>query len=263
MLRSSRASSYGFSWTPLWGICEREVRRFLSFPIQTFGVPFITSFLYFTIFTLSFSKNAHTPIDFSLYLISGLMAMEAINASLNQAVFSLIIAKYNHTLVDILLSPIKPIELCFSYALASFLRSTIIATLILLAGMIYTQKLILPNFSLLIFTLLITSALFSSISVMMGFLFRSFEQMSLITFLIIQPLIFLSGIFFSFQALPLDIQFLKYANPIFYIVSLFRFAIIGSAEIPLLLASGASLGLTLILMGSCYAVVKRGAGVKS
>jgi ABC-2 type transport system permease protein len=242
-----------FFYLPAFGIFEREVRRFFAVPIQTILAPMGSSLIYFALFGMALGKLVHGNQDsfthgfsYLVFLIPGMMAMETINGSFQNPISSIMISKWTGNLVDVLMSPITPMGLWLAYVSGALIRAFIVATCVFLAGSVCAQEIIVPHFGYLILALLLNVGIFASFGVVVGSIVKTFEQASIFTSFILQPLSFFSGVFFSFDSFPHWLQFIKYVNPIFYIVSMFRFAVLGRSDTSPLIAYGVS-GLFLIL----------------
>lgn len=258
------------NWLPAFGFFEREVRRFYSVPAQTLLGPLGSALLYFGLFGLSLGKIMdQTPNQISLgfsyvtFLIPGIMAMEVINASVQNPMSSLMIAKWSGTFIDILMAPLTPFALWISYIAGAFVRSFIVALSVLIAGIICAQFIPNVNLLMMIFSSFVSVGIFASLGVILGIICKSWDQVGMILSFIIQPLVFFSGVFFSFNSFPQWIQFVKYLNPIFYIVSLFRYSILHVADMNIAIAMLVSCLFLLILFVISFYVIQKKLGVRA
>ena len=252
-------------WLPALALFQKEVSRFLQYRIQTIVVPTVTVAMYFAVFSLALGSVKGSVQEYAFFLIPGLITMEVIGGSLQSSVTALLVSKFNGCLVDYLITPISPWAFLGGFIAASFLRTLIISSLAFCVGCLFAQSFIMPNFFIFFIALFLTVVIFTGISITMGLMCFSFEPVSLISSIIIQPMVFLSGAFFSYSFLPSVIQPLKYINPIFYIVSLMRYAIGGGAhaEVCLLCALGVTVVFAIISVSFTYYVIARGIGFKS
>lgn len=260
-----------FPHLPALAVFEREVRRFFNVPVQTLAGPIGSSLLYFAIFSFSIGRmasGANAPdlthgTDYVQFLIPGIMAMEVVNAAFQNPVSSLLIAKWTGTIVDQLMAPLSPIATWFAYMGGALVRALLVATAAYVAGAIFSQNLPMQNFSLLLLSVFLTTVLFASLGVIAGVVCKSFDQVGMIGTFIIQPLVFLSGVFFSFQSLPESLHWLPFVNPIFFIVNMFRRAVIGVGDIDALTAFCVTGGFALVLSIFALGVLRRGTGLRT
>ena len=259
-------------YLPCFAVFEREIRRFFSVPAQTIFGPMGSSFLYFIIFHFSIGKYAESSGDTSrllshgvpylLFLIPGIMTMEIINASFQNPVSSLLIAKWTGTIIDQLLAPLSPRATWVAYLGGALVRALLVSTSAYIAGAIFTRSLPIHNIFLFLYAIVCATTIFGSLGIIAGIRCKNFDHVSMITTLCIQPLVFWSGVFFSFQQLPDAISWLPYVNPIFYLVNLFRFAIIGICEVPLVVAMLTSFVFAAVLGLGALVTLSKGKGLR-
>lgn len=231
-------------WLPAFGVFEREVRRFFAVPAQTLLGPLCSALIYFGLFGLSLGKildrspaSVSSGVTYVLFLIPGIMAMESVNASIQNPMSSLMISKWSGTIIDILMAPITPLGLWLAYIFGALIRALIVATAVLIAGVICSHNLPHIHLPLLLFSSVICVGIFGSLGIILGIICKTWDQVGMILSFVIQPLIFFSGVFFSFDFLPSWLQFAKYFNPIFYIVSLFRYSVLQKSDMNIFVAS--------------------------
>lgn len=245
-------------WLPAFGVFEREVRRFFAVPVQTLFGPLCSALIYFGLFGLSLgrildhsSASVSSGIAYVLFLIPGIMAMESVNASIQNPMSSLMIAKWSGTIIDILMAPITPFALWTAYIFGAFIRVSIVVTTVFIAGIICAQQIPYVHLPLLLFSNFICVGIFGSFGIILGIICKTWDQVGIIVSFIVQPLVFFSGVFFSFDFLPSWLQFAKYLNPIFYIVSLFRYSILQKSDINIFVAS--AVGIVFLCVMFCLA----------
>lgn len=260
-------------YLPCLGIFEREVRRFFMVPAQTLAAPIGSSLLYFTIFYFSIGKlveqspqNAQMislGIRYIEFLIPGIMCLELINASFQNPVSSLVIAKWNGNIVDQLMAPLDALSVWLAFVGGAFVRATIVATATYLSGSLFAQHFSMANPFLLILAVLLTVVSFASIGIIAGTLCKSFDQVGMIGSFVMQPLVFLSGVFFSLSQLPKSLAFLPYLNPVYYNLNLFRHAIVGVGDVSLTKAALAAVFFALLLSLTAIRILSTGKGIKA
>lgn len=226
------------SWLPGYGVFEREVRRFFAVPAQTILSPFASSFLYFALFGVAIGKIISTQnnqqlahgFSYLVFLIPGIMAMEIVNAAIQNPMSSIMIAKWTGTIVDVLMAPISPFAMWLAYICGAIIRAIIVSIAIYLSGSLCAQEIILFNPIPFLFSILLTVGIFGSLGIAAGAVCNSWEQVGVILSFVVQPLVFFSGVFFSFNSFPDWIAFFRFLNPIFYIVSMFRYSVLGISD---------------------------------
>ncbi len=260
-----------YSYLPALGIWEREVRRFLVVPAQTVFTPLGTAFLYFVLFGIliggvmektgaySFSHG----VPYVVFLIPGLMTMENVSASFQNPVSSILIGKWTGSLIDVLMSPVSDLGLLCAYIGGAMVRATIVSVVVLFVGMICSHTIVPLNIFLLFLAISLTAIIFSSLSVIVGTYAKNFDQVGIVSSFVIQPLSFFSGIFFSFQAFPPWVQSLKFFNPIFYVVSMFRSAVLGKADVSPWLSFSMSTLFGVLAFSIAYRFIKKGFGLRN
>ncbi|MES2614752.1 MAG: ABC transporter permease [Bdellovibrionota bacterium] len=257
-------------YLPSFGIFEREVRRFFAVPAQTIFAPLGSALIYFALFGLSLGKlmqaNSHSfthGYPYIIFLVPGIMAMETLNGAFQNPISSIMIAKWTGNLVDVLMSPVSPFGLWLAYVFGALIRAILVATCIYIAGCVCAWQFIDFNLPLLLLALIINVGIFASFGVVVGSLIKTFEQASIVTSFILQPLSFFSGVFFSFDSFPVWMQSVKYFNPIFYIVSMYRLAVLGKSDTTITVAFGVSILFFLITFILSLMFLKKGFGLRN
>jgi ABC-2 type transport system permease protein len=260
-------------YLPGVGVFEREIRRFFKVPAQTILGPLGSSILYFAIFKYSIGKLANAAgtegqsisngIDYLLFLIPGIMTMESINASIQNPMSSIMISKWTGTIVDMLMAPLEPIAMWMAYILGAMVRASLVATMAYLAGSVFANQFHLHNVLALVASIFLTAGIFGSLGIIAGILCKDWDQIGLILSFVLQPLVFLSGVFFAFSGLPESISWAPYANPIFYLVNLFRYSVTGVSEVSPLLCFLVALTFMLFAASGSIYVIKSGKGMRA
>ncbi|WP_186648239.1 ABC transporter permease [Fluviispira vulneris] len=259
------------AWLPGFGVFEREVRRFFAVPAQTILAPFGSSILYFALFGLSIGKllaTGHNSIlthgfNYITFLIPGIMAMEIINAAIQNPMSSIMIAKWTGTIVDMLMAPLSPFAMWLAFVSGAIIRALIVGIAVFLSGALCAGNFIFFNPFPLILAIILAVGIFGSLGIAAGAICKSWEQIGVILSFIVQPLVFFSGVFFSFNSFPEWIQPIRFFNPIFYIVSMFRYSILGVSDTTPLISYGIST--VFLIISSIFAIIvlKSGFGLRS
>jgi ABC-2 type transport system permease protein len=241
----------------LW---RREVSRFMKIKKQTLGGPLLETFLYISVFGAALGsriKELH-GIEYIVFVIPGLIMMSwSINAFSNNS-SSILQQKFQGAIQDQLSSPASPAELLLAFSFGGFMRGLIVATLTFVAALILVD-LPVDHILVLIPGLFLVGFFFSQLGVLIGVRAEQFDDVAFAQTFILQPLIFLGGVFYSATLLPQPFETLTHFNPIFYMINLVRYGFIGYTEvsIPLSLvalaaATGALFIVNLRLFSSGY-----------
>jgi len=212
-------------------LVRREVSRFMKIKRQTVGAPLLETFLYISVFGAALGSriNELNGIDYVVFVIPGLIMMAwAINAFSNNA-SSILQQKFQRAIDDQLSSPASPTELLLAFSLGGFLRGMLVATLTFTAAS-FLVDLPVEEPLVLIPGLLLTGFFFAQLGVLVGVRAEQFDDVSFAQTFVLQPLIFLGGVFYSADLLPSPFETLTQFNPIYYMIGLVRYGFLGYEE---------------------------------
>ena len=230
-------------------LLNREVSRFWKIKRQTLGAPLLETFLYISVFGAALGSRIKTlhGVEYVVFIVPGLIMMAwAINAFSNNS-SSILQQKFQRAIDDQLSSPASPLELVLAFALGGFLRGMIISTLTFLTASVLID-LPVEHVLVLIPSLFLVGMFFALLGVLVGVRAEQFDDVSFAQTFILQPLIFLGGVFYSSALLPEPYQTLTHLNPVYYMINLVRYGFIGytEASVPL------SLGLLTVAVGALF-----------
>ena len=218
----------------LW---RREVNRFMKIKKQTLGAPLLETFLYITIFGAALGskiKELH-GVEYILFVTPGLIMMAfSINAFSNNS-SSILQQKFQGAIQDQLSSPASPLELLLAFSLGGFVRGLIVATIAFVVAAILAG-LGVDHVLVLIPSLFLVGFFFSQLGVLIGVRAEQFDDVAFAQTFILQPLIFLGGVFYSAALLPQPFETLTRFNPIFYMINLVRYGFVGFSEVSVALS---------------------------
>jgi ABC-2 type transport system permease protein len=218
---------------------------------QTVGAPLLETFLYISVFGAALGSRIHTLHGFRyiVFVIPGLIMMAwAINAFSNNA-SSILQQKFQGAIQDQLSSPASPSELLVAFSLGGFLRGGLVAVLTWVAATILVG-LPVDHVLVLIPALFLVGFFFAQLGVLIGVRAEQFDDVSFAQTFILQPLIFLGGVFYSATLLPEPFQTITHFNPIYYMINLVRYGFLGYSEAPVAL----SLLLLTAITGGLFAI---------
>jgi ABC-2 type transport system permease protein len=219
------------NWTGLQTLAMRETRRFLAVWTQTLAAPLVTAGLFLAIFTLAIgpSRGEVMGVAFTTFLAPGILMMTVIQNAFANTSSSIVIAKVQGNIVDTLMPPLSAGELVAGFLAGAAARGLLVAAAISLAlwpalGMVPAH----PLWLLLI--TLVGACLLGALGIVAGILSNKFDQIAAITNFVVTPLAFLSGTFYTLDALPRWMQVVSHANPVFYLIDGARYGYLGRSD---------------------------------
>ena len=252
------------NWLGLWTLVLREVQRFMSVWTQTVLAPLVTAGLFMVIFSIAIGprRGAVMGVEFTTFIAPGILMMTVIQNAFANTSSSVVIAKVQGNIVDTLMPPLSGGELVLGYLAGGIARGLIVA-LAVAAGLWLFLGLV-PTYPLLMLVFVtLGAALLAGLGLIAGIFANKFDQMAAITNFIITPLAFLSGTFYSVEALPPTLYFVSHINPIFYLIDGARFGMLGVSDgTPVLgLAVGATATVAVAVAG--WIMLARGVRLKA
>ena len=241
----------------VWAIYKFEMARFLDTIIQSLFAPLLSTSLYFIVFGSAIGTKM-TDIDgvgYGSYLVPGLTMLSVLTESISNASFGIYFPKFTGTIYEILSAPISAFEIVLGYVGASVTKTVFLGTIILLTARFFVPYKVLHPLWMVSF-LLLTSITFCLFGFIIGIWADGFEKLQVIPLLVITPLTFLGGSFYSITMLPPLWQKVSLFNPVVYLISGFRWSFFGKSDIGL----GASVAMTMVFMllcSCCIAVIFR------
>jgi ABC-2 type transport system permease protein len=212
-------------------LVRREVNRFLKIKRQTIGAPLLETFLYISVFGAALGSRIDKlhGIDYVVFVIPGLIMMAwATNAFANNS-SSILQQKFQRAIDDQLSSPASPLELLLAFSFGGFLRGMLVALLTFAAASVLVD-LPVDHVIVLIPALLLVGFFFAQLGVLIGVRAEQFDDVSVAQTFVLQPLIFLGGVFYSASLLPEPFQTLTHFNPVYYMINLVRYGFLGYTE---------------------------------
>ena len=241
-------------------LLKKELLRFSKVAFQTIFAPVVTTLLYLVVFSqaLDTRVSAFNNIDYATFLVPGLVIMAVLQNAFANSSSSLTQAKITGHIIFILLPPLSHIELYLAYTIAAMVRGMLVGVGVLIAAILFIP-IPVHDYGILFIFALTSSAVLGSIGIIAGIWAEKFDQLALFQNFIIMPLSFLSGVFYSIQALPSFWQFISHLNPFFYMVDGFRYGFLGVSDVSpwyslmfVFIAMLVSSGLTLTLLKTGY-----------
>ncbi|MCX5513918.1 sugar ABC transporter permease [Kaistia algarum] len=229
-----------------------EMARTQRTLLQSVIAPVVSTSLYFVVFgsAIGSHMNEIGGVSYGSFIVPGLIMLGLLTQSVSNASFGIYFPRFVGTIYELLSAPVSPIETVIAYVGAAATKSTLLA-LITLATAAFFVDLRIDHPVWMIGFLLLTAITFSLFGFIIGIWADNFEKLQLIPLLIITPLTFLGGSFYSIEMLPPFWRTVTLFNPVVYLVSGFRWSFFSTSD----LAVGVSLGMTLLFMFACIGIV--------
>ena len=219
------------NWLGLYTLALREVQRFLAVWTQTLLAPLVTAGLFLVIFSIAIGprRGDVMGVDFTTFIAPGILMMTVIQNAFANTSSSIVISKVQGNIVDTLMPPLSPVELVLGYLAGAVGRGVVVALAIGLGLLLFVDIGVAHPAWALTFIVL-GSAFMGGLGIVAGIFANKFDQMAAITNFIVTPLAFLSGTFYSVDALPPVLREITHFNPIFYLIDGVRFGVIGVSD---------------------------------
>jgi len=233
-------------------IYKYEMLRAWDTLLQTIASPVISTSLYFVVFGSAIGSRIEQVegVPYGLFIVPGLMMLALLTQSISNASFGIYFPKFTGTIYEILSAPISSFEIMLGYVGAAATKSLIIGLIILATAGLFVPLQIAHPVWMLVF-LVLTCISFSLFGFIIGLWADNFEKLQLIPLLIITPLVFLGGSFYSVSMLPPAWQTVTLFNPVVYLISGFRWSFFEVSDVSVSL----SLFMVLAFLGACLLVV--------
>ncbi|MBL0767787.1 ABC transporter permease [Sphingopyxis sp. XHP0097] len=238
----------------------RGIRSIYMFEMARFGrtfwtslmLPVITTTLYFIVFGSAIGSRMSevSAVPYGLFIVPGLMMLTMFTESISNASFGIYMPKWTGTIYEMLSAPMSPIELLIAYVGAAATKSVIIGSIIFATAHLFVDVQVAHPLFMVAFMVLmaVTFCLFGFI---IGIWAQSFEQLQVIPMLVVYPLTFLGGAFYSLDMLPKAWQTVTLFNPVVYLISGFRWTFFGAGDVGI----GVSMGAVTLFLAICLAIV--------
>lgn len=229
-----------------------EMNRTWRTLFQSIVSPVVSTTLYFVVFGAAIGSRITSieGVSFGAFIIPGLIMLSLLMQSVTNAAFGIYFPRFVGTIYEILSAPISTFEIVLGYVGAAATKSILLGLIILVTARLFVPYSIAHPLTMIAF-LLLTAATFSLFGFIIGIWADNFEKLQFIPMLIITPLAFLGGSFYSIEMLPPFWQTVSLFNPVVYLISGFRWSFYGVADVSI----GASLVMIVVFLGLSLAVV--------
>ncbi len=219
-------------WVAFLTLSGKEIKRILRIWPQTLLPPAITMSLYFIIFGKMIGSRVGEMggVSYMQFIVPGLIMMAVITNSYSNVVSSFFSTKFHGSIEEMLVSPMSKHAILLGYIAGGLFRGLAIGAIVTVLALFFT-KLTLPHAFVTLFTVLMTSALFSLAGMINAVFARSFDDISIIPSFVLTPLTYLGGVFYSLENLSPFWQNVSLINPIVYMVNAFRYGVLGYSDV--------------------------------
>lgn len=240
------------NWTAIRAIYVFEMARFFRTIAQSLISPVLSTSLYFVVFGAAIGSRIQEVegVSYGAFIVPGLIMLTVMTQAISNASFGIYFPKFIGTIYELLSAPVNFLEIVMGYVGAAATKAMFIGIIILATSFFFVDITIQSPLAMIAF-LVLTCISFALLGFIIGIWAGNFEQLQLVPLLVVTPLVFLGGSFYSITMLPPVWQAISMFNPVVYLISGFRWAFFGLADVPI----GASLGAIALFTGLCLAAV--------
>ena len=236
----------------IWAIYRFEMARALRTLLQSVVSPVVSTALYFVVFGSAIGSRIDEVegVPYGAFIVPGLVMLSVLTQSVSNAAFGIYFPKFIGSIYEVLSAPVSFIEVVIGYVGAAATKALAVGIIILVTANLFVDLEIRHPVWMAVI-LLVTCVTFALLGFIIGIWANNFEQLQLVPLLVVTPLVFLGGSFYSISMLPPAWQTVTLFNPVVYLISGFRWAFFGEADVPLAL----SLAMTLVFLGLALGVI--------
>lgn len=241
-----------------------EMARTLRTLMQSIASPVISTSLYFVVFGSAIGSRVGDidGISYGAFIIPGLIMLSLLNESISNASFGIYMPKFSGTIYEVLSAPVSYVEIVLGYVGAAATKSVVVGILILFTARLFVAYEIDHPFWMFAF-LVLTAVTFSLFGFIIGIWADGFEKLQVIPLMIVTPLTFLGGSFYSINMLPPIWQTITLFNPVVYLISGFRWSFYGVSDVNVVVCVVAILGFLVVCISLVWWIFKTGYRLKS
>lgn len=252
------------NWYGIVAIWRFEMARFIRSIGQSVVSPVLSTSLYFVVFGAAIGSRIDQVegVSYGAFIVPGLIMLTVLQQSIQNAAFGIYFPKFIGTIFEVLSAPLSAFEIVLGYVGAAAAKALLIGLIILATSTFFVDVSIVHPVWMVLF-LVLTSVSFALLGFILGIWAKSFEQLNLVPLLVVTPLVFLGGSFYSITMLPPFWQTVSHFNPVLYLVSGFRWSFFGMADVPVSASLVAIFGFTLACLGVVWWIFRSGYRIKS
>lgn len=240
------------NWHAVRAIYRFEMARTFRTLTESLVSPVLTTSLYFVVFGAAIGSRMGEVdgVSYGAFIIPGLIMLSLLNESISNASFGIYLPKFTGSIYEILSAPVSALEIIVGYVGAAATKSIVLGLIILLTARLFVSYSIAHPLWMLAF-LVLTAVTFSLLGFIIGVVANSFEQLQVVPLMVITPLAFLGGSFYSISMLPPFWQTVTLFNPVVYLISGFRWSFYGVSDVNV----GLSLAMIALFMAVCVGII--------
>jgi ABC-2 type transport system permease protein len=248
----------------IWAIYRFEMARSLRTLWQSLVGPVLTTSLYFIVFGGAIGSRMQSVdgVGYGSFIVPGLIMLSLLTQSVGNASIGIYFPKFTGTIFELLSAPISAMELVLGYVGAAATKSVVIGAIILATSAFFVPIRVMHPGAMIAF-LLLTSIAFSLFGFILGIWAKSFEQLNFVPMLLITPLTFLGGSFYSIDMLPQPWRAISLFNPVVYLVSGFRWSFFGKGDVDITISLVVTVGFLVACLATVAWIFKSGWRLKN
>ncbi|SFW54313.1 MULTISPECIES: ABC transporter permease [Luteibacter] len=241
-----------------------EMARTFRTLMQSIASPVLSTSLYFVVFGAAIGSRMGDVdgVSYGAFIIPGLIMLSLLNESISNASFGIYMPKWAGTIYELLSAPVSYAEVVVGYVGAAATKSVVLGLLILVTARLFVDYEILHPFWMVGF-LVLTAVTFSLFGFIIGLWADDFQKLQVVPLMVITPLTFLGGSFYSISMLPPVWQKITLFNPVVYLVNGFRWSFYGKADVDVVVSAGATVAFLLLCLGVVWWIFRTGWKLKS
>ncbi|MBA3819089.1 MAG: ABC transporter permease [Deltaproteobacteria bacterium] len=241
-----------------------EMARTFRTIVQSIASPVLSTSLYFVVFGSAIGSRMGEVggVGYGSFIVPGLVMLSILSESISNASFGIYLPKWSGTIYELLSAPVSPLEVVIGYVGAAATKSIMLGTLILVTARVFVPYEILHPVWMVGF-LVLTAVTFSLFGFIIGLWADSFQKLQAIPLMIVTPLTFLGGAFYSISMLPPVWQKITLANPVVYLISGFRWSFYGTSDVNVWISLGMTAGFLVVCMIAVAWVFRTGYKLKT
>jgi ABC-2 type transport system permease protein len=258
------AARFDFNRHGVWAIYKFEMARGMRTLVQTLVTPVITTSLYFVVFGAAIGSrmSAVHGVSYGAFILPGLIMLALLTESLSNASFGIFFPKFIGTIYELLSAPISYAEIVLAYVGAAASKSIVLGLVILATASLFVPIKVMHPVWMIAF-LIMTAVTFSLFGFILGLWAKGFEQLQFIPVLVVTPLTFLGGAFYSISMLPPAWRQFSLFNPIVYLISGFRWCFYGQADVSVVMSFCMTVGFLVLCLAVISWIFKTGYRIKN
>jgi len=252
------------NWNGIWAIYRFEMARALRTLWQSVATPVITTSLYFIVFGGAIGSRMQQVggVHYGSFIVPGLVMLSLLTQSISNASIGIYFPKFVGTIYELLSAPVSSLEMVIGYVGAAATKSVVLGLIILGTATLFVPLEVAHPLAMLAF-LLLTAIAFSMFGFILGIWAKGFEQLTIVPALLVTPLTFLGGAFYSIDMLPQPWRTVSLFNPVVYLISGFRWSFFDKGDVSVGVSLAAIAAFLLICLGIITWIFKTGWRLKS